>query len=115
MRTLMIKILGGTVIETVSTPAKADLAKTAGADHQILYTETDFDEEVNTLTDGNGVNVAFDSVEKTTFERSINCLEPLGTMVLYVNASGPVRQFNPSSLGPKGSLFLTHPTIFDYL
>ena len=113
--TQMIKMLGGTVIATVSTPAKAALAKAAGADHTILYTETDFEEEVNALTDGKGVNVAFDSVGKTTFERSINCLKPLGTMVLYGNASGPVTQFNPGSLGPKGSLFLTRPTIFDYL
>lgn len=113
--TQMIKNLGGTVIATVSTPAKAALAKAAGADHTILYTETDFEQEVMSLTDGNGVNVAFDSVGKTTFEKSINSLKRLGTMVLYGNASGPVTEFNPGSLGPKGSLFLTRPTIFDYL
>lgn len=113
--TQMIKMLGGTVIATVSTTEKADLAKTAGADHTILYTQTDFEEEVRVLTDGKGVNVAFDAVGKTTFEQSINCLKPLGTMVLYGNASGPVAEFNPASLGRKGSLFLTRPTIFDYL
>ena len=108
-------MLGGTDIATVSAPAQDALAKAAGADHTILYTETDFEEEVNALTDGKGVNVAFDSVGKTTFERSINCLKPLGSMVLYGNANGPVTQFNPSNLAPKGSLFLTRPTIFDYL
>lgn len=113
--TQMIKMLGGTVIATVSTPAKAALAKTAGADHTILYTQVNFEEEVKALTDGKGVNVAFDSVGKTTFEKSINCLQRLGTMVLYGNASGPVTEFNPGSLGRKGSLFLTRPTIFDYL
>lgn len=113
--TQMIKMLGGTVIATVSTTEKAELAKTAGADHTILYTQTDFEEEVRVLTDGKGVNVAFDAVGKTTFEQSINCLKPLGTMVLYGNASGPVAEFNPASLGRKGSLFLTRPTIFDYL
>jgi NADPH2:quinone reductase len=113
--TQTIKMLGGTDIATVSAPAKEALAKAAGADHTILYTETDFEEEVNALTDGKGVNVAFDSVGKTTFERSINCLKPLGSMVLYGNANGPVTQFNPSNLAPKGSLFLTRPTIFDYL
>ena len=113
--TQMIKMRGGQVIATVSTPAKAALAKAAGADHVILYTETDFEEEVRTLTVGKGVNVVYDSVGKTTFEKSINCLTKLGTMVLYGNASGPVTEFNPATLGPKGSLFLTRPTIFDYL
>ena len=113
--TQMITMLGATVIATVSTQAKATLAKAAGADHTILYTEIDFEAAVKTLTGGKGVNVAFDSVGKTTFEKSINCLKPLGTMVLYGNASGPVTEFNPSSLGRKGSLFLTRPTIFDYL
>lgn len=113
--TQMIKMLGATVIATVSTPAKAALAKTAGADHTILYTQTNFEEEVKILTDGKGVNVVFDAVGKTTFEKSINCLKPLGTMVLYGNASGQVTEFNPAILGRKGSLFLTRPTIFDYL
>ncbi|MFT4862361.1 MAG: NADPH2:quinone reductase [Pseudohongiellaceae bacterium] len=113
--TQMIKMRGGQVIATVSTPAKAQLAKAAGADHVILYTEADFEAQVRELTRGEGVNVAYDSVGKTTFEKSINCLAKMGMMVLYGNASGPVTEFNPASLGPKGSLFLTRPTLFDYL
>lgn len=113
--TQMIKMLGGTVIATVSTPEKAALAKNAGADHTILYTQADFEAEVKSLTQDAGVHVVYDSVGKTTFEKSINCLRRLGTMVLYGNASGPVTEFNPGSLGPKGSLFLTRPTIFDYV
>jgi NADPH2:quinone reductase len=113
--TQMIKIRGGRVIATVSTAAKAELAKAAGADHVILYSETDFEAEVMALTASKGVNVAYDSVGKTTFEKSINCLTKLGTMVLYGNASGPVTEFNPATLGRRGSLFLTRPTIFDYL
>lgn len=113
--TQMIKMRGGQVIATVSTPAKATLAKAAGADHVILYSEADFEEEVRSITAGKGVNVAYDSVGKTTFEKSIDCLAKMGTMVLYGNASGPVTEFNPATLGPKGSLFLTRPTLFDYL
>ncbi len=113
--TQMIKMRGGIVIGTVSTTAKAELAKSAGADHIVLYKDCDFEEAVRSLTQGRGVNVAFDSVGKTTFEKSINCLAKLGMMVLYGNASGPVTEFNPATLGPKGSLFLTRPTVFDYL
>ncbi len=113
--TQMIKMRGGNVIATVSTAAKAELAKAAGADHVVLYSEVDFEEEVRALTNGKGVAVAYDSVGKTTFEKSINCLAKMGTMVLYGNASGPVTEFNPATLGPKGSLFLTRPTLFDYL
>ncbi len=111
----MIKMLGGTVIGTCSTEAKAELARQAGADEVILYSEQDFEEEVKRLTNGEGVNVAYDSVGKATFEKSINCLSRFGYMVLYGNASGPVTEFNPATLGPKGSLFLTRPTLFDYL
>jgi NADPH:quinone reductase len=113
--TQMIKMRGGNVIATVSTAAKAELAKAAGADHVVLYSEVDFEEEVRALTNDKGVAVAYDSVGKTTFEKSINCLAKMGTMVLYGNASGPVTEFNPATLGPKGSLFLTRPTLFDYL
>ena len=113
--TQMIKMRGGNVIATVSTAAKAELAKAAGADHVVLYSEVDFEEEVRALTNGKGVAVAYDSVGKTTFDKSINCLAKMGTMVLYCNASGPVTEFNPATLGPKGSLFLTRPTLFDYL
>jgi len=111
----MIKMIGGYVIGTCSTPEKAELAKQAGADEVILYTEQDFEEEVKRITDGAGVNVAYDSVGKATFDKSIECLSRFGYMVLYGNASGPVTEFNPATLGPKGSLFLTRPTLFDYI
>jgi NADPH2:quinone reductase len=111
----MIKRLGGEVIATVSTPEKAALATQAGADHVVLYSERDFQAAVMEITDGKGVNVAYDSVGKSTFEKSIDSLARFGYMVLYGNASGPVTEFNPATLGPKGSLFLTRPTLFDYL
>ena len=111
----MVKILGGLVIGTVSTEAKAERARDAGADEVILYTEQDFHSEVMRMTDGAGVNVAYDSVGAATFARSIDCLARFGYMILYGNASGPVTEFNPATLGPKGSLFLTRPTLFDYL
>ena len=111
----MVKMLGGFVIGTVSTKAKAELARDAGADEVILYTEQDFHSEVMRMTDGAGVNVAYDSVGDATFAKSIDCLARFGHMVLYGNASGPVTEFNPATLGPKGSLFLTRPTLFDYL
>ncbi len=111
----MVKMCGGYVIGTCSTEEKAQLAKDAGADEVILYTEKDFEEEVKRITDGAGVNVAYDSVGKATFDKSIDCLAPLGYMVLYGNASGPVTEFNPATLAPKGSLFLTRPTLFTYI
>lgn len=111
----MIKMLGGTVIGTCSTEAKAELARQAGADEVILYSDQDFEAEVKRITAGEGVNVVYDSVGKATFEKSIDCLSRFGYMVLYGNASGPVTEFNPATLGPKGSLFLTRPTLFDYL
>ena len=110
----MAKNAGAYVIGTVSTEEKAELARAAGADEVILYTQTDFETEVKRITDGEGVNVVYDSVGKTTFEKSIDCLQRFGYMVLYGNASGPVTEFNPATLGPKGSLFLTRPTLFDY-
>lgn len=111
----MVKMLGGSVIGTVSTESKAELARNAGADEVILYNEQDFHSEVMRMTDGAGVNVAYDSVGAATFAKSIDCLARFGHMVLYGNASGPVTEFNPATLGPKGSLFLTRPTLFDYL
>ena len=110
----MAKNAGATVIGTVSTQEKAELARAAGADEVILYCEKNFETEVKRITDGAGVNVVYDSVGKTTFDKSIECLQRFGYMVLYGNASGPVTQFNPATLGPKGSLFLTRPTLFDY-
>lgn len=111
----MVKMMGAEVIGTCSTEEKAELAREAGADEVILYSEQDFEKEVKRLTDGEGVNVVYDSVGKSTFEKSIDCLSRFGTMVLYGNASGPVTEFNPASLGAKGSLYLTRPTLFDYL
>lgn len=111
----MVKMLGGYVIGTCSTEEKAELARQAGADEVILYTEKDFQEEVKRITDGKGVNVAYDSVGKATFDKSIDSLSHFGYMVLYGNASGPVTEFNPATLGPKGSLFLTRPTLFHYI
>ena len=105
---------GAFVIGTVSTEAKAELARAAGADEVILYSEQDFETEVKRITSDAGVNVVYDSVGKSTFEKSIDCLKPRGYMVLYGNASGPVTEFNPATLGTKGSLFLTRPTLFAY-
>lgn len=110
----MAKNAGAFVIGTVSTEEKAQLALAAGADEVILYSQADFETEVKRITDNKGVNVVYDSVGKTTFEKSIDCLQRFGYMVLYGNASGPVTEFNPGTLGPKGSLFLTRPTLFDY-
>lgn len=110
----MAKMAGAFVIGTCSTEEKAELALAAGADEVILYSEKDFEIEVKRITEGAGVNVVYDSVGKTTFNKSIDCLQRLGYMVLYGNASGPVTEFNPATLGPKGSLFLTRPTLFDY-
>lgn len=110
----MAKNAGAFVIGTVSTEEKAELARQAGADEVILYSQSDFETEVKRITDGAGVNVVYDSVGKSTFDKSIDCLQRFGYMVLYGNASGPVTEFNPATLGPKGSLFLTRPTLFDY-
>ncbi len=111
----MAKNAGAFVIGTCSTEAKAELASAAGADEVILYTKQDFKAEVRRITGGEGVTVAYDSVGKATFADSIDCLGRRGYMVLYGNASGPVTEFNPASLAAKGSLFLTRPTLFDYI
>ena len=108
------KQLGATVIGTVSTEAKAKLAKEMGADHLILYTQSDFLAEVKKLTDGRGVNVVYDSVGQTTFEKSLDCLRPGGYLVLFGQSSGPVPPFDPGKLAAKGSLFLTRPSLPHY-
>ena len=110
----MVKRLGGYVYSTVSTEAKAELAKGAGADQVILYTQQDFAEEVKKATDGAGVQVVYDAVGKTTFEKSISCLARRGHMVLYGQASGPPAPMNPGLLGA-GSLYLTRPGLGDYV
>lgn len=107
--------LGATVIGTVSTGEKAELARQAGADHVILYTQTDFEEETKRLTGGQGVHVVYDSVGKTTFDKSLNVLRQRGYMVLFGQSSGPVPPFDPGILNSKGSLFLTRPSLFHYV
>ena len=104
----MAKMLGARVLGTVSTPEKAELAKGAGADEVILYTEMDFETEVKRLTDGGGVDVVYDSVAKTTFDKSLNCLRPRGYLALFGQSSGPVPPFDLSRLS-SGSLFVTRP------
>ena len=110
----MAKARGATVIGTVSTREKADLAMAAGADEIILYTEKDFEAEVKRLTGGAGIQVVYDSVGQATFEKSLNCLAPRGYLVLYGQASGPVPPFDPQVLNARGSLFLTRPTLGHY-
>ena len=109
----MVKRLGGYVFSTVSTDAKAQLAKDAGADEVILYTSQDFAEEVNKSTNGQGVEVVYDAVGQTTFDGSINSLSRRGYMVLYGQASGAVPPVDPRVLG-NGSKFLTRPGLGDY-
>ncbi len=109
------KHLGATVIGTVGTDAKAELARAHGCDHTIVYTREDVVERVKTLTNGAGVPVVFDSVGKDTFTASLDCLQPRGLMVSYGNASGAVEPFSPGLLAAKGSLFLTRPTLASYI
>jgi len=106
---------GARVIGTVSTREKAALAREAGARDVILYTEQDFEAEVKRLTNGLGLQVVYDSVGKTTFEKGLNCLTPRGMMVLYGQSSGPIGSFDPQVLSQKGSLFLTRPTLAHYV
>jgi NADPH2:quinone reductase len=107
--------LGATVIGTVSTEEKAELARARGCAHPILYTKQDFATEVDKLTAGQKLPVVYDSVGKATFMKSLDCLRPRGLMVSFGNASGPVEPFSPLVLSQKGSLFLTRPTLFNYI
>jgi len=109
------KKLGARVIATVSTDEKARIAREAGADEVILYSQQDFEAETKRLTGGKGVEVVYDGVGKTTFAKGLNCLKLRGLMVLYGQASGPVEPINPQILNQKGSLFLTRPTLGHYL
>jgi len=108
------KALGATVIGTVGSDEKAELAKAHGCDHTIVYTRENFTERVKEITNGNGVAVVYDSIGKDTFEGSLDSLRPMGMMVSYGNASGPVADFNLGILAQKGSLFLTRPTLMTY-
>jgi NADPH2:quinone reductase len=113
--TQIAKMRGATVIGTVSTDQKARLARDAGADHIIRYTEQDFEAEVNRITGGKKVDVVYDGVGKTTFDKSLNCLRRRGMMVLFGQSSGAVPPFDPSILNQKGSLFLTRPSLNAYI
>jgi NADPH2:quinone reductase len=106
---------GARVIGTVSTPEKAALARAAGADEVILYTEQDFVAETKRLTGGKGVAAVFDSVGKTTFEKGLDVLVPRGTMALFGQSSGAAPVLDPQILNTKGSIFLTRPSLFAYV
>jgi len=107
--------IGARVIGTASTEEKAQLARTAGADEVILYSQSDFEAETKRLTEGKGVNVVYDSVGKTTFEKGLNVLRPRGMMVLFGGSSGPVPPFDLIVLSQKGSLYLTRPSLTNYI
>ena len=111
----MAKRLGARVLTTVSTEEKEQLARAAGADEVIRYTERNFAEDIMTLTNGRGVDVVYDSVGKTTFDKSLDVLRPLGYLVLFGQSSGPVEPVDPGILNVKGSLFLTRPTMAHYI
>jgi NADPH2:quinone reductase len=111
----LAKHRGAWVVGTTSTPEKAQQARHAGADEVILYTQQDFVAEVKRLTGGQGVHVVFDSVGKTTFDGSLDCLARRGVMVLCGQSSGPVPPLDPQILNRKGSLYLTRPTIAHYV
>lgn len=113
--TQMAARIGARVITTVSTPAKAELSREAGASDVINYAEQDFETEVKRLTGGKGVDVVYDSVGKTTFDKGLNCLRPRGMMVLFGAASGPVPPFDLGQLNSKGSLYITRPSMWHYL
>lgn len=107
--------IGARVIATVSTDAKAKLAQEAGADDIILYSQQDFEPETKRLTNNKGVDIVYDSVGKTTFEKGLNILRPRGMMALFGGSSGAVPPFDPIVLSQKGSLYLTRPTLNHYI
>ncbi|WP_420479100.1 quinone oxidoreductase family protein [Brevundimonas sp. FT23028] len=109
------KSLGATVIGTVGSEGKAELARAHGSDHAILYDREDVAARVREITEGRGVAVAYDSVGQSTFESSLASLKRRGTLVLFGNASGPVPPFDPLRLSRGGSLYVTRPTLFDYV
>jgi NADPH2:quinone reductase len=113
--TQMAARIGARVITTVSTEEKAELSREAGASDVILYTEKEFEPEVKRLTGGKGVDVVYDSVGKTTFEGSLDCLRPRGLLALFGASSGAVPPFDLIQLSGKGSLFVTRPTLWHYI
>jgi NADPH2:quinone reductase len=108
-------LLGATVIGCVGSKNKADLAKANGCHHTIMYRDEDIAERVREITDGVGVAAAYDSIGKATFEASLNSLRPFGVLATYGNASGPVEPFSPAILAPKGSLYVTRPTLASHI
>lgn len=108
------KHLGATVIGTVGSREKAEIARAHGCDHPIVYTEEDFVARVKAITGGAGLPVVYDGVGRATFMKSLDCLRPRGLMVSFGNASGPVENFNLGILSQKGSLYVTRPTLFHY-
>jgi NADPH2:quinone reductase len=111
----MAKMLGARVFGTVSTEEKAQIARQHGADETILYTQQDFEAETRRLTNGRGVDVVYDSVGRTTFDKSLGSLRPRGTLALFGQSSGPVPPFDPNILNAKGSLFLTRPGLPNHI
>ena len=110
----MAKKLGTQIIATAGTPEKAQLARDAGADECIVYTESDFESETRRLTNGDGVHVVYDGVGKATFDKDLNVLRPRGYLVLFGGSSGAVPPFDLIKLSQKGSLFITRPTLAHY-
>ncbi len=106
--------MGARVIGTVGTEAKAELARANGCDHPVLYQTEDFVERVREITDGRGVDVVYDAVGQATFMQSLDCLRPMGMLVSFGQASGPVGPIDPGLLAAKGSLFLTRPSLMTY-
>jgi NADPH:quinone reductase len=111
----MARARGARVLGTVSTAAKAEVARQAGVHEPILYTEVDFEQEVRRLTAGQGVHVVYDSVGRTTFEKSLGCLRRRGMLVLFGQSSGPVAPIDPQVLNTRGSIYLTRPSLAHYL
>jgi NADPH2:quinone reductase len=109
-----LKAIGATVIGTAGSDEKAALARAHGADHVIVYTRENFTARVRELTGGKGVPVVYDSVGKSTFTGSLDCLRPLGLLVSFGNASGPVTGVDLGVLSQKGSLYVTRPTLVTY-
>lgn len=113
--TQMAKLKGARVIGTVGSQEKAEVARSFGVDEVVLYTQSDFETEVRRLTDGRGVPVVYDGVGQDTFDKSVNCLQPRGYMVLFGQSSGKVPPVDPLLLNTRGSLFLTRPSLAAYL
>jgi NADPH:quinone reductase len=109
------KALGATVIGTVGSDEKAEIARAHGCDHPIVYTREDFTARVREITNGAGVPVVYDSIGKDTYVKSLDCLAPLGMFVSFGNASGPLPPIDSSEFSSRGSLFFTRPTLFSYI